>query len=55
MDNTQQFYVETQMGENHGTLFNIYFQYYIPRKHQLPRFSNTNWKEAPTPYLQDPT
>jgi hypothetical protein len=45
--------MENQMGENHETLFNIYLEYY--GKHQLPKFSNTNWKEAPTPYLQDPT
>jgi hypothetical protein len=34
--NTQEFYMETQMGENHRTLFNIYLEYYIHRKHQLP-------------------
>jgi hypothetical protein len=37
------------MGENHRIIFNIYLEYYIHRKHQLPNFSNTNWKEAPTP------
>jgi hypothetical protein len=36
------------MEENHGTLFNIYLEYYIHRNHQLPRFSSTNWKKAPT-------
>jgi hypothetical protein len=47
--------METQMGENNITLFYIYLEYYIHKKHQLPRFSNNNLKEEPTPYLQAPT
>jgi hypothetical protein len=30
-------------------LTNIYLQDYNHRKRQLPKFSSTNWKEAPTP------
>jgi hypothetical protein len=38
------------MGENHGTFFNV-SEDYIHQKHQLPKFSSTNWKEAPTPWF----
>jgi hypothetical protein len=42
------------MEEDHGIISYI-LEDYIHRKHQIPKFSNTNWKEAPTPYLQAPT
>jgi len=44
--------METQMGEKNKNISNIYLEYYIHKNHQLPKFSSTNWKEAPTPIYE---
>jgi hypothetical protein len=49
------FYVETQMGENHKMLFNIYLEYYIHMKHQLPNSpAPTGRRHQPPIYMLQP-